>query len=449
MLISTAWLSCSGPSDSDTKLTAPQKLVVGTMFSPTGFFILKGDTLGYDYDRVKDFAQGNNMYVEYRVASCLDELISMLNNGEIELLATEVPNTPEYHKRLLNCGSINETKLVLIQNEKNDHITDIAQLAGKTVYVEAGTQDESNITQINNQLGNSINVNALPSDSVSSDDLIEMVSKGKITLAAVNSDMAQFNAERYKDVDATFVLGIPHLSSWAVNSSNIKLAQQINDWSNSSNSRAYSKTAMQRYFKKSTSTSTENLAQTIPHLGPVGKISPYDSYFKKYAAQVGWDWRMLAAIACTESRFKPSAVSWANARGLMQVLPSTASRYGVTEDQLSNAETSVRVASLCLRDINKVFLGKLHNRDQRIKFILAAYNCGSGHVLDAMALADKYGKNSQIWDGNVAEAILWKSSPQYYNDPVCRYGYCKGRETVNYVASVTRNYRYYTSKYSR
>lgn len=449
MLLSTAWLSCSGPSSDASTSQQLQRLVVGTMYSPTGFFILKGDTLGYDYDRIKEYAQHNHLYLEFRVGSNLNELIEMLRNGQIDIIATEVPNTLEYRQKVLYCGSINETKQILMQNAHNDLITDVTQLAGKEVYVSSGTPSENTLRMINSELGGHINIHLLPCDSIEADDLMEMVSKNKVSLAVVNSDMAQFNKERFKDIDITMTLGVTQLSSWAVSVNNQALAQRINEWSNSNDSRAYSKTALQRYFKKSSRKEQENLAQELPHLGPIGGVSPYDGYFKKYANEIGWDWRLLAAIACTESRFKPNAMSWANARGLMQVLPSTAARYGVSEDQLNNPEVSVRVAAKCLRDINKVFLGKLHNRDQRIKFVLAAYNAGSGHVLDAMALADKYDKNSQLWDANVADAILWKQSPQYYNDPVCQFGYCRGSETVGYVASVMRNYRYYASKYSR
>lgn len=35
---------------------------------------------------------------------------------------------------------------------------------------------------------------------------------------------------------------------------------------------------------------------------------------------------------------------------------------------------------------------------------------------------------------------MMKSNPEYYNDPVCRYGYFRGRQTVEYVKEVTRVY---------
>jgi hypothetical protein len=58
LLLLAFTLSCGG-SKSQTEIEhhLPDTLVVGTLYSPTGFFILKGDTMGYDYDRICDFAR--------------------------------------------------------------------------------------------------------------------------------------------------------------------------------------------------------------------------------------------------------------------------------------------------------------------------------------------------------------------------------------------------------
>ena len=77
-----------------------------------------------------------------------------------------------------------------------------------------------------------------------------------------------------------------------------------------------------------------------------------------------------------------------------------------------------------------------------LKFVIAAYNVGIAHVYDAIALAKKYNLDPQRWDGNVEKAILMKMNPKYYNDPVTRYGYCRGTETVAYVKRITDFYEH-------
>ena len=56
----------------------------------------------------------------------------------------------------------------------------------------------------------------------------------------------------------------------------------------------------------------------------------------------------------------------------------------------------------------------------------------------------KYGKNPNVWDDNVEEFILKKSTPEFYNDDVVRYGYCRGEEPHAYVTEITARYNYYS-----
>ena len=435
----------------------PEKLVVGTVYSPSGFFIMRGDTLGYDYDRICDFAKEKGVRLEFRVAPNLSTLVDMLAHDEVDILATEVPNSGEYRKQVINCGSINETRPVLVQHAGAHTIADVTELSGKDVYVGAQSKYEGIMSNLNSQLGGTVKVHTLPQDSVSTDDLMDMVSKGKIPYTVIDSDIAQFNANYYDSIDVSLTMGASQMSSWAVSPRKQWLADSIDAWSNSTNAYAYSKQALERYVKKSRIKEGErDLVNEIPRIGsrrrdatssglrylpgiPLTK-SQYDQLFMRYGSSTGWDWRLLSAIARVESNYNANAESWAGARGVMQVMPGTARGYGVAADQLYDAEVNVRLAARIVRDLNKVFVNRISDRSERLKFILAAYNAGSGHVLDAMALAEKYGKNPHVWYGNVEEAMLWKANPQYYNDPVCRYGYCRGREPVNYVPAVLRRY---------
>ena len=174
-----------------------------------------------------------------------------------------------------------------------------------------------------------------------------------------------------------------------------------------------------------------------------GIISPYDHIFKQYADSIGWDWRLLASMSYNESQFDSTLVSWAGARGIMQLMPSTA-RYFSDKgcDILSNRE-NVAAATRDIASLNKSLKKKVEDEDERIKFILASYNSGLGHVFDAVALAQKYGMNSQVWFGNTADALMLKNIPEYYNDSICKCGFFKGKETIAYVEKVIELYEFY------
>jgi membrane-bound lytic murein transglycosylase F len=85
----------------------------------------------------------------------------------------------------------------------------------------------------------------------------------------------------------------------------------------------------------------------------------------------------------------------------------------------------------------------VEDSNERLKFVLAAYNVGIGHVLDAMKLAEKYGMNPTIWNDNVDFFLLHKSDPKYYNDPVVEFGYCRGEEPYQYVREILERYDHY------
>ena len=94
-----------------------------------------------------------------------------------------------------------------------------------------------------------------------------------------------------------------------------------------------------------------------------------------------------------------------------------------------------------VKSLSKILTPKISDPDERNKFIVAAYNSGIAHILDAIRIAHKYGLNPEKWDGEVENALLMKSNPAVYNDPtICKYGYFRGRQTCEYVRQVYKLY---------
>ena len=171
-----------------------------------------------------------------------------------------------------------------------------------------------------------------------------------------------------------------------------------------------------------------------------GVISRYDNLFKKYAPVARWDWRLLAAQCYQESCFDPNARSWAGARGLMQIMPGTASHLGLSMEQIHEPEANIAAAARYISELNASF-GDIPS-SERTYFILAAYNGGGYHVRDAMALARKNGRNPYRW-ADVSHFLLLLRDPQYYNDPVVKNGYMRSNETFDYVERIRIRYAQY------
>ncbi len=442
-------LSCGGnkqPVAPEHQL--PDTLTVGTLYSPTGFFILKGDTMGYDYDRICDFARSNGIVLRFKVARSMPDLLKMLDKKMVDVLACEIPVTAEYKSRVLHCGAVNETHQVLVQHSGTGLIHDVTELIGRDVYVEKGSKYESRLRNLDNEVGGGINIHAVEGEEALPTELIQRVSRREIDFTIVDSDIAQMNLTYYDSINIQLRVGFEQRSSWAVSPRDQWLADSINLWAASSNAREYSKQALKHYFEMNRGPKPDSVKVDTLAITPPGAISPYDPIFKQYAQEMGWDWRLLAAIAYSESGFDPNATSWMGARGLMQVMPRTAQSFGAQENELGNPEVSIRVASKILRELDGIMRSKTGPAD-RIKFVLAAYNAGSGHVTDAIALARKYELNPRVWSENVEQAMLWKMDPEYYNDSVCSNGYCRGTEPVDYVVKVLNCYERYKKNYKK
>ena len=426
----------------------PDTLNVGTLYSPTGFFILKGDTMGYDYDRICDFARSHGIALRFKVARSMPALLDMLKRKAVDVLACEIPVTAEYKSRVLHCGAVNETYQVLVQHSGKGMIYDVTQLIGRDVYVEKGSKYESRLRNLDNEVGGGIVIHTLEGEQALPTELIQKVSRHEIPFTIVDSDIAQMNLSYYDSINIGLKVGFAQHSSWAVAKRDQWLADSINVWAASVNAQEYSKQALKHYFEMNRGPKPDSVKVDTLLVTPPGAISPYDHVFKQYAQEIGWDWRLLAAIAYSESGFDPNATSWMGARGFMQVMPKTARSFGVKEDDLGNAEVSIRVASKILKELEGIMRSRTGAGD-RIKFILAAYNAGSGHVTDAIALARKYELDPRVWSENVEQAMLWKMDPEYYNDSVCSNGYCRGTEPVDYVVKVLDRYEFYKKNFKK
>lgn len=174
---------------------------------------------------------------------------------------------------------------------------------------------------------------------------------------------------------------------------------------------------------------------------PTFRISAYDSIFRTYADTIGWDWKMLAAVAYVESKFDTAAVSAVGARGLMQMMPQTARAMGIPEGKESAPEESVRAAVDYFAYLSHLF--RRVPEPERIHFVLASYNAGFGHIQDAMRLAEKYGKNRHVWNNHVETYLRLKSDSIYYTDSLCRNGRFIGTETILFVRKVQHKYSQY------
>lgn len=434
-----ALCSC-GKSGADTEAKdsrpLPDTLRVATLYGPTSYFLYRGQEMGYDYSLVDSLTRQKGMALDLVVTKSLTRAIEMLDSGKVDLIAYQVPITEHYLQYVEPCGPEIYTTQVLVQPkvQGRPEISDVTELVGRDIYVEEDSKYLRRLQNLNDELGGGINIHPVNTDTLITEDLIAMVSDGELPLTIVDSDVARLNATYYPDLDVNLEVSLRQRASWAVAPDKKWLADSIDSWLEGTSGAMANMNLLKQYFEQT---------KALPRVHfdfSKGYISNYDNLFKRYAPRVGWDWRLMAAQAFVESKFKPNARSWVGARGLMQIMPSTARGYRTPVNRLNNPETSVQVATKLINDLDGYLLDKVPSDKERLKFVIAAYNVGIAHVYDAIRLAEKYGLDPQRWDGNVSKAILMKMNPKYYNDPVVKYGYCRGTETVAYVDRITNFY---------
>ena len=410
------FFSCGSEKKAEeTAVDLPQiqerkELVVLTVNSSVSYFHYRGEPMGFQYELAQQFAKSLGLDLKVKVVKDEEQLVSSLLKGEGDLVAYNLIITNPLKDSLIYCGEEDITRQVIIQRRGKKALKDVTELVGKKVYVNSGKY-RTRLENLNRELGGGIDICEISSDSVSSEDLITWVAEGRIDYTVATDEIARINRTYYPVLDINLAISFDQRSSWA-----------------------------RRYFE---------LAKRPAH-GAIlsvkdGKISHYDDLFRRYAKEIGWDWRLLASLAYTESNFNPNVVSWAGAKGLMQLMPATARAMGVPPGKEQDPEESIKAAVKYIAGMQRTF-SKITDKEEQAKFILAAYNSGIGHVTDAMALAEKYGRNRYIWEHHVAHFMLLKSNKEYYQDPVCKNGYARGSDTYEFVHEILARAELYRKK---
>ena len=112
----------------------------------------------------------------------------------------------------------------------------------------------------------------------------------------------------------------------------------------------------------------------------------YDSLIKYYATANELSWRLIKKLIEVESSFRPDAVSPVGAVGLAQFMPRTWTEWG--NGFRKNPEESIRACCLYLKWLYGRY-AEIPDEVERLRFALAAYNCGRANLNRALHKARK------------------------------------------------------------
>lgn len=419
--------------------------------SSTGLFLYKGKTMGYEYELLKLFCDEHDLQLRFNVTKSLKEAFNKLNTGEGDILAYNLTVTKERKKRIAFTDYLNLQRQVLIQRKPENWrqmklheieaklIRNPVDLIGKEIYVRQYSSYFDRLVNLSDEIGGDIKI--VPGDyTAETEELIREVALGEIDYTVAEEDVARVNLTYYPNLDIKTAVSFPTQIAWGVRKNAPTLLGELNEWIGKMKKTTDYYVIYDKYFKSSKSALKRSRSKYFMVNSEAGQLSPYDSIIKNAAEEIGWDWYLLAAQVFRESKFDPNAESWAGAKGLMQVLPRTAGQYGVTN--LFDPAQNIYAGTQQIKWLQDQWKDEIEDEDERIKFVLASYNVGLGHLQDAMRLTEKYGGDITKWD-EVKEYLLKKSYKNYHTDPVVEYGYCRGTEPVQYVSLIFDIYESY------
>ena len=439
-------------------------LTVLAPYNSTTYFVYRGEPFGYEYELLQSFAKEQGLELKMVVVTDLKSIYSMLNSGEGDVAAGRLVLTPEDAGNASFTHALYRTEPALVQQAKPPEaagkgtqkalqpgpadetpevdiqarlITKPGQLAGQTVTVPEKSPYHRTLVELADEISGDIHVVEMGGE-IQDEALAQKVARGEVQFTVMQDNLAELKEAEFKNLKVRPVIGRSQSVTWAVRKTSPDLLGKLNDWIE----RKQNGTLFDRLYKKYFIDRRSYLERVESEYltSTTGKLCEYDDLLKQHAGELNWDWRLLASQAFQESRFKPDAHSWAGAVGLLQLMPATARQYGVRNPL--DPEDNVQGAVKFLAWLDKYWLDRIPDEGERVKFVLASYNCGAGHVDDAQRLAEKYGGNPQSWE-DVSYWLLQESTQQYAADPVVKFGFCRGLEPVNYVTFILERFGHY------
>lgn len=396
------------------------------------YFIHRGQQVGFEYELIKEFATRHGLRLDIVIPPSHADLLSFLNEGKGDIVAAAMTITEERRAQAAFTRPYNEVEELVVVRAEEDAITCLQDLAGRTVHVRPSSSFYTTLVALADSI-EGLHIALLP-DSLETEDILARVEAGRYDITLCDSNLLDVEQAYGRQLKAACSIK-PTSLGWAVRADNPALLAALNQYVKEEKGGLFFNVMKKQYFKNKR---TIAKAKDSLRVDLSGRLSPYDELVKKYARQYGQDWRLITAQMYQESKFDPQATSWVGARGLMQIMPATGRELGFSN--LHDPEENIHAGVKYLHQLVNRFDAKIP-MDERMRFALASYNVGYGHVLDARRLAREKGWNPDRWFGHVERAMRLLAKPAYYNR--ARYGFCRGGQPVHYVSNIQIRYDAY------
>ena len=403
-------------------------LRVLTRNTSTTFYEIRDEPAGLEYDLVKAFADSLHVELELIVKQNIPELFSALLNGEGDIIAAGITRTEEREILYRFGPDYQGVQQQVVCNKNNRQISSAGELVGKKLAVIEGSSYEETLTRWKQDLPL---LEWTPSQELSTEQLLENVSQGKLDCTLSDSNIVAVNRRYYPNLEIAFAASEEQQLAWVIPANADHLDARLNSWFEETESSNELASIKERYFGHVEFYDHFDLGKFRQRIKK--RLPKYRALFEQAAARHKLPWTLLAAQAYQESHWNPRAKSPTGVRGLMMLTLNTAKSVGV-RSRLDPAQ-SIQGGAKYLSKLMRRLPDEIKD-ENRLYFALAAYNIGMGHLQDARQLATSLGKNPDEWS-DLKEVLPLLSKKSFYQK--LKHGYARGNEPVIYVTRI-RNY---------
>ena len=419
---------CGKPPQTLEVIQAAGELRIAIVPATTTYYEDALGVGGFEHDLLQQFAEQLKLKARFILADDIAALERLVQNNKAHLGAALLPVTATPPRGLAFGPSYAVIhQVVVCQRNRADDIGALEDLLGQEGATVAG-RGARHLMQQYLPLQQGFRWRVAP--DVSPEALMASVRDGELDFAVVPSFDFAAAQGYFPELKVAMTLGQPQVVAWLYRpdpQSSLQHAQL--DYLQRIRTDGTLDRITQRYFRP---------AEEFDYLDARALLRDYEQRLPDFredfiaaAAATDLDWRLLAAMAYQESRWRPDARSPTGVRGLMMLTKRTARELDV--DRLVPRD-AILGAARYLVDLKARLPARLEEPD-RTWLALAAYNIGLGHLEDARVLTQRAGLDPDRWLD--VRRHLPKLGIRRWAEKT-RHGFARGYQAVHFVDSTRR-----------
>ncbi len=411
------------------KIKKSKELQVVLLNAPSTYYIGAKGKQGFEYELLKSYAEHLGVELNITTANTINGAISYVNDPSINIISASLTKTAARENKFNFGPSYFEVQQQVICNRsmirEKTFPRDIDGLTSLRIQVGEGTSYSETIREL---VKDGFDINATFTSEYSTEELLDQVSSHKIDCTIADSNIYALNLRYYPEIDMAFTISEREQLAWVLPKDSDDLAMDMYLWLNDFNQRGKMAELKDHYY--SNIYFFDYYDNKMFYKRIKSRLPKYKDFFLGASKKYNIPWKLLAAISYQESHWNPNAKSFTGVRGMMMLTRSTAKMLKV-KNRL-DPKQSIVGGTRHLKQMIK-FVPLEVQGENRLKFALAAYNVGMGHIHDARRLAKRLGFNQDIWS-DLKKVLPLLAKKKYYK--TLKYGYARGEEPVKYVEAI-------------